>query len=185
MMRVFFGILLFIFLTLPNCFSQSRNNNTVHLDKLPPEGILLDNGWKFHAGDDSAWAKPGFDDNSWETVNPAQDIIKLNQLQRAHIGWFRLKLKIDSSLFNQPLGIVLSQTGASEIYLDGKLLYKFGVVSSQKNEERNYRLVGRPFSVILNNKKIQTLAVRYSFLNNGFLVKSAEFQNYCLRILIN
>jgi len=31
--------------------------------------VALNGPWKFHAGDDSSWAQPGFDDSSWETVD--------------------------------------------------------------------------------------------------------------------
>ncbi len=174
-----------MFWVLPICFSQPNIDDTFPLLKPPLQGILLDKGWRFHAGDDSVWANPDFADNDWEMVNPDQDILRVDQLQKVHIGWFRLKLKVDSALFDQALGILVSQAGASEIYLNGKLLYKFGQVSSQKNKEELFRLSERPFSIKLGTGKVQTLAVRYSFLSRGFLVKSAEFQNYCLRILIN
>jgi two-component system, NtrC family, sensor kinase len=111
-MKVLLGILLLLFSSIPICFSQIISNDNVRLNKLPPEGILLDKGWKFHEGDDSAWANPAFDDNTWEAVNPAQDIRHVRQLQETHIGWFRIKLLVDSTLFDQPLGILLSQTGA-------------------------------------------------------------------------
>ena len=33
------------------------------------EGVTeLADGWKMHAGDDLAWAQPGFDDSGWEPV---------------------------------------------------------------------------------------------------------------------
>ena len=184
-MKFLSGVVFAVFWCLPVCFSQSVSNDTFHLVKPPPQGILLDKGWRFHAGDDSVWANPGFSDNDWDTVNPDQDILRINQLQKTHIGWFRLKFQVDSALFDQTLGMLVSQAGASEIYLNGKLLYKFGQVGTQKNKEALYRLSERPFSIQLDSRKVQTLAVRYSFLSRGFLVKSTEFQNDCLRISIN
>ncbi|MEJ0083444.1 MAG: hypothetical protein WDM78_21400 [Puia sp.] len=184
-MKVLLGILLLLFASILECYSQASDTNTIRLIKLPPDGLLLDKGWQFHGGDDSTWATPNFDDRSWTPVNPAQDIRQVHQLQIAHLGWFRIKLLVDSALFEQSLGILLSQTGASEIYLNGKLVYKFGQVSSIKNEETTYRLYNRPFDLKLNSQKFQTIAVRYSFLHNGFLIGAEDFQNYCLKILIN
>ena len=39
-----------------------------------PKGILLNKGWKYKMGDDTAWALPGYDDRSWRPLNPAVDI---------------------------------------------------------------------------------------------------------------
>ena len=76
---------------------------------------MLDKGWKFHAGDDSAWANPNYNDKDWETINPAVDVKHIPQFQKISFGWFRMKLFIDSNQFNEPLAIILSQVGASEI----------------------------------------------------------------------
>ena len=37
---------------------------------LPAEGLLLTNGWRYHAGDDPTWARPDFDDSGWDTPSP-------------------------------------------------------------------------------------------------------------------
>jgi hypothetical protein len=31
--------------------------------------VTLNGPWKFHIGDNSRWADPGFDDSQWETVD--------------------------------------------------------------------------------------------------------------------
>ncbi|NIV04576.1 MAG: hypothetical protein GWN16_13475, partial [Calditrichae bacterium] len=33
--------------------------------------IWLADNWRYHAGDDSAWANPDHDDSGWESVHPA------------------------------------------------------------------------------------------------------------------
>ena len=49
----------------------------------------IDGGWRTHAGDDMAWANPGFDDSGWETV-------RLDDLGPAQEGWrwYRLRIKL-------------------------------------------------------------------------------------------
>jgi len=49
----------------------------------------IDGGWRTHAGDDMAWANPGFDDSRWETV-------RLDDLGPAQEGWrwYRLRIKL-------------------------------------------------------------------------------------------
>src|SRR5579863_7599672 len=183
-MKVLSAFVFFIFWSVPICFSQSRRNDTIHLDKLPPEGLLLDQGWKFHAGDDSAWTKPDFNDDSWQPINPSLDIRHIPQIRNVPIFWLRLKLLVDSSLTEQPLGMTLSQVGASEIYLDGKLLYKFGTISNNVSNVRSHYLLNRPFSIKLRQKGIQTISIRYSYDPKGFLIKYGE-ENYCLHIELN
>ncbi len=183
-MKVLLGILLFLFSSIPVCYSQVMNNDTFQLTKLPAEGILLGKGWKFHAGDDSAWAKPEYNDKDWQTINPSLDIRHIPQLQNVSIGWFRLKLLVDSSLIDQPLGMTISQVGASEIYLDGNLVYRFGKVDSETKKEQTYYLLNRPFSIKLGSKRFQTIAIRYSYNPKGFLIKWG-FENFCMRIVLN
>lgn len=124
-------------------------------------GFKIANGWRFHSGDDSAWAKPEVNDNNWEIIYTTlnKDFLPVNGW--TGIGWFRLHLKIDSSLYNKPLALHLWQTGASEIYLDGKLIYKFGKVGSTKENEVSFEDMN-PKVIIFDSKPNHLLSVRYS-----------------------
>ncbi len=63
----------------------------------------IDTGWLTHAGDDQAWASPGFDDSGWETV-------RLDDLGAAQPGWrwYRLHIKLHE---NHPDLALLIQGG--------------------------------------------------------------------------
>ena len=150
-------------------------------NKIPAEGIVLDKGWKFQAGDNNEWADPNFNDNSWHTIDPSKDIYFLRQVRKADVGWFRLRLEVNSALFNQTLALIISQVGASEIYLNGRLLYKFGQVSKDYGKEKTHYMYNRPFSFQLGNRVNQVIAVRYSFNSKNFLI-SYVHQNFCLRL---
>lgn len=131
---------------------------------------MLDKGWKFHAGDDSQWANPNIDDNNWENLNPNIDIHYLvKQKENAGIGWFRLKINVDSSLQDSSLALVISQVVASEIYLNGKLIYRSGTVSNDYRKEQAYTLRDRPFIIHFPRQNLQELAVRYSFSSRKFI----------------
>ena len=44
----FFSTIVFVaLLSAGNCFSQEASSPVFSLNKLPPEGVLLDKGWKF------------------------------------------------------------------------------------------------------------------------------------------
>ena len=49
-------------------FAQKRE--VFRIDSLPKAGILLNQGWKWHAGDNPEWAKAEFDDAGWKLMSP-------------------------------------------------------------------------------------------------------------------
>jgi two-component system, NtrC family, sensor kinase len=183
-MKILHCFCLCTLLSISYCFSEDSVTNFLHIDKMPAEGLLLDKGWKFHAGDDSSWANPEFNDKDWEPINPALDIMHIPQFQNKSFGWFRLKLEVAESLMDKPLGITLSQVGTSEIYLNGRLLYSFGVASPASMQNQPHFLLNRPFIIKLDSKRFQVISVRYFFNKNNFFIKYGR-QNPCLRIVLN
>ena len=80
------------------------------------EGI--DAQWRYHPGDDPAWARPEHDDSGWEALNPTF----ADELPRTGwpgIGWFRLQVEIPAELGGEELALHLIRLGALEIYVDG------------------------------------------------------------------
>src|SRR5215210_6383529 len=101
-MKNLLNLLLFLICFFGKSFSQDNNNNTTHLTKFPPEGILLDKGWKFQTGDDTEWARSEYDDSKWQPINPTLDIHdSLPQIPRSGIVWFRLHLFVDTAINNE------------------------------------------------------------------------------------
>ena len=126
-------------------------------------GTSLHGSWKYHPGDDPEWASPNFDDTAWESTNTLLLGKELPENGWDGIGWFRLHLSVpDERLWNMPLALqVTYQAGASEIYLDGKLIYKFGVVGTRKGEEKPY-WEHDPQVISFSGNAGHLIAVRYS-----------------------
>ncbi len=123
--------------------------------------IELFENWKFHDGDDPAWADPDFNDHNWREISSLLPSEQADELNWEGIGWFRQKILVDSSLFGVPLGMSLMQAGASEIYLNGRLLYRTGVIGTDTTGEQ--ALFNRnPLSVVFPAQTSSILAVRYS-----------------------
>ncbi|UCH65032.1 MAG: SpoIIE family protein phosphatase [Ignavibacterium sp.] len=123
--------------------------------------IDLYEDWKYKIGDDTAWAAPSFDDSNWEMINPFLNKEDFEKLDWTGNIWFRNYILVDSSLWGQPFGFVFSCTGAAEIYLDGKLLYKYGKVGDSKESEVTY--LGRtPRHIVFKENGTHVIAVRYS-----------------------
>ncbi|WP_461115163.1 hybrid sensor histidine kinase/response regulator transcription factor [Spirosoma jeollabukense] len=108
----------------------------ISLTQVPDDGFLLKDGWRFQAGDVANGASPQLDDRHWSQIDPTKDIRELPQLQRAGIGWLRLHLHTGPDL--PPLMIKMFQSVASEIYLDGRLLYTFGTISTNPDRVQAY-----------------------------------------------
>src|SRR4051812_16077809 len=111
-------VLLIWLYTLPAQESISQPNI---ISLIPPQGITLDKGWKFQSGDNAEWASADFNDRNWQSATLSDYNTYLARLKEKNIGWFRLHLLIDSSVQTKQLAIQLSQSGASEIYLNGEL----------------------------------------------------------------
>jgi signal transduction histidine kinase len=152
--------LLFLLLFPIYVFSQQRE--VFRIDSLPKEGILLNQGWKWHTGDNPEWAKADFNDAKWGDIDPTKDIFELPQLPRSgEIGWFRIHLLIDSSI-TQQLVMLIQQSGASEIYLNGKLIHRFGILSADRQKIIAFTPALKPISFPISNKHVEVLAVRYA-----------------------
>jgi len=94
--------------------------------------IAIDTRWKFHTGDDPAWALPGFDDSKWDSLLPT--IIWEYQGYRRYDGyaWYRLKVNIPSALkenaiIKDSLQFLLGRIDdCDQVYLNGELIGENG-----------------------------------------------------------
>ncbi len=151
--------ILLLLLVLPvYIFAQQRE--VFRIDSLPKEGVVLNKGWRWHIGDDPDFAKFNFDDSQWESIDPSQEVSSMPVIPKG-INWFRLHLSINQDLLNQMV-IMVRQSGASEIYINGKLIHKIGKISQnfRKIEAINPRY--KSFSFPCNKDSVQVLAVRYT-----------------------
>ncbi len=132
--------------------------------------------WKYHPGDNPDWAKPTYDDSEWESVSTQLTRNELPESGWEGIGWFRLHIAVaDEQLQNTPLALhVAFQTGASEIYLDGELLYSIGKVGTRKEDEEPY-WERNPLVISFSGKNDHVIAVRYSNFSSDQLAPVLGF----------
>jgi serine phosphatase RsbU (regulator of sigma subunit) len=123
--------------------------------------VELIEGWKYYIGDNSAWAEPDYDDSEWKNINPELNKKDFEKLDWKGNIWFRNEIIVDSSLWNIVFGLNFYCTGAAEIYLNGRLLYKYGVVGTSEENEEVF-LDRNPRHILFDKKEKQILAVRYS-----------------------
>ncbi|OKS87409.1 sensor histidine kinase [Mucilaginibacter polytrichastri] len=102
----------------------------VNYNAMPANGITLDTGWRYSPQDNPQFAEPAFNDASWGGINPIYPPHRIPQLKGAKIGWLRLHFKTGPNLGSRPFIFDMLQSAASEIYLDGKLIGKYGTLSA-------------------------------------------------------
>ena len=131
-----------------------QNGKSVELSKL---------NWKYQPGDDPRFADPQFDDHLWETLK-GTDITLAHIPSRGWrgIGWFRLRLRVDPMMTSQPLALVMVHYGASEVYLDGRLIQRFGTVGTNPDTEIAHNPNALPINIVLDGRGEHVIVVRHS-----------------------
>jgi serine phosphatase RsbU (regulator of sigma subunit) len=128
--------------------------------------------WKYHSGDDKQWAQKDFNDSLWIFMSPKLNLDSLPKNMFNGICWFRFKFSVDSSLLNKLLSINFEHFGASEIYLDGKFLMRFGKPSPNKIKEKA-RIPDLSVLFSIRDLENHTIAIRYS--NQNYLLYKEKF----------
>jgi class 3 adenylate cyclase len=186
MKKCFLLALICLFVSL--AFAQK--SEVFRIDSLPAQGILLDKGWKFQVADSQVFANPNFDDSKWESIDPTKDIVlDLPQIPKdGKIVWFRLRFSLDSAI-NQPLALALQQSGASEIYLNGTLIKRIGIIHENPKLIKAYNPYNFPIAISINKETTQILAIRYALQpdisygthfgtpNSGFTIRLNASEN--------
>ena len=168
------------FLSVADCIAQ----DSFRLEISENKGIVLDKGWKFQAGDSPEWAKTDYDDKLWESINPTLDIHDLPQIPRSGISWFRLHFLADSDILKNQLALIIQQSGASEIFLNGILFHRFGVLSADPEKVRAYDPLKMPVLFPVTKDVHQLLAIRYALQPNAFYTTIFETKNPAFSIVV-
>ena len=101
---------------------------TAFKTKDPGKGFVEVSGnWRFHTGDDLAWAQPGFDDSSWEQLRG--DTTWGAQTHPAYVGFAWYRKKIDVEAVGGPLTILMPPVDDTyELYWNGEKIGASGKV---------------------------------------------------------
>ncbi|MGA2252479.1 SpoIIE family protein phosphatase [Terracidiphilus sp.] len=81
-----------------------------------------------HAGDDTAYADPGFDDSHWIPFDPSTSIQNIYGTRKPEIVWYRLRVKVDPAQAD----LALDEFGlarAFEIYANGERVMAVGRIA--------------------------------------------------------
>jgi serine phosphatase RsbU (regulator of sigma subunit) len=98
------------------------------------------------------------------------------------LGWFRRHLQVDSELLGMSMAMEMQQSGAAEVYLDGRLLARFGTLPTTGVAERAY-LDNDPFVFTFSSVPDHVVAVRYACSDPARFLNVGEGAGFRLTIL--
>ncbi|HEY9703808.1 MAG TPA: hypothetical protein V6C58_15270, partial [Allocoleopsis sp.] len=163
----------------------AQKTEPLRIDSLVKKGLYLNSGWKYSSGDKPEFAQRDYIDTAWQPIANFTDIGRLKQIPKdGTIFWLRLNLNFEDD-FKEPLAMLIEQTGASEIYLNGKLLHQIGTLSKNPREIKGFSPHLKPYLLPLDTTKNQVLAVRYAIQPNVRYVFFMGQANRLLRVRVS
>jgi len=126
-MKIFY-VLFFTIIYIANASAQEQvvTLSSDQFDEHQQIALANLNGWVFKAGHDPSWAGTEVSTADWQTLKPTELTADLGDHTGRVEGWFRIKVKLDDSFMNIPLGISRQLWAATDIYMDGELVQSFG-----------------------------------------------------------
>jgi signal transduction histidine kinase len=95
-------------------------------------------GWVFKNENDTGFSKLNIDTTGWTRLKPSELTSKLADKNGRVEGWFRIKIKLDSSFLNQQIGFDFGNWAAFELYMDGKMIGARGDMGENGKPFRDY-----------------------------------------------
>ncbi len=164
-MKSFITILMLFFFGLHFCKAQ---DSTVTLSPTmfdkDDEEIFISamDGWLFKEGNDTSWAKKDIDIAGWKKLKPAELSAKYADKNGKAEGWFRIKIKLDTTFENKPFGFRYSTWAATDFYIDGNLIASFGNTGKNGTPFQEFSPFNKfPVSVNLKPGNKYTIALHF------------------------
>jgi two-component system NtrC family sensor kinase len=128
------------------------------------DNLPIDSLWLFQPGNDKSTS---LTDSGWELANTKLlTDEKGKELPELGFGWYKKTFEVPPAYRGKPAEFRMGHFGASEIYLDGKLIKRYGIVANTLQDEEIY--VPRvPVSIFLDSQSTHTLLVHYSNMHAG------------------
>lgn len=157
--------------------AQASNKQLVQAQPAPPATAIpvklgessarLNGPWKFHTGDNTAWAQPDFDDSAWNsidlTVAPGTQGVA-GWTQRGYPGyagfaWYRLRVDVQGANHRLALKMPDQADDAYQVYVNGKLVGELGKFTGQRVTAYPSLPEGFPFPKSVGNGTV-SIAIR-------------------------
>ncbi|WP_229254075.1 sensor histidine kinase [Dyadobacter sp. NIV53] len=101
-------------------------------------------GWVFKAGHNPDWAKSNTNSANWRSFKPVDISAKDADKNGRFEGWFRLKLRLDSTFNGMSLQAQNGSWVATEVYVDGRRLASFGNTGTNGQPYKDHYFIYQP-----------------------------------------
>ncbi|HWD86834.1 MAG TPA: MFS domain-containing histidine kinase [Mucilaginibacter sp.] len=156
---------LLLLLLAVHCYAQdkatvvSKRMFITGADDVVPLSQL--DGWFFKPGNDTAWARTDINMAGWQKLRPKELSAKNADKNGRVEGWFRIKLKPDSTVNAKGLSIGYNSYAPADIYTNGKRIGSYGYTGlfGHPYVEYDADLLVRGFPLNLKQGEQFTLAI--------------------------
>jgi phosphoserine phosphatase RsbU/P len=132
--RSLFSVLLVSLASLPLllCAALGLHAQTFNLQTGSEPVASLDGLWRFHTGDNPAWADPNFDDSQWPLLHSNEDWGKQGYENYGGFAWYRFTVAVPEGGRNWSIYFGPMETGY-QLFVDGRLAGSFGPILNSQN----------------------------------------------------
>ena len=102
----------------------------------------LDGLWRFHTGDNPAWADSNFDDSQWPLLRSEESWSQQGYENYGGFAWYRFTVAVPEGSTNWSIYLGPMETGY-QLFVDGRLAGSFGPILNS----RNYAASSRTFAI--------------------------------------
>jgi phosphoserine phosphatase RsbU/P len=144
MRRSLFSVLLVSLasLSLLLCAASGLHAQSFNLQNGREPVASLDGLWRFHTGDNPAWADPMFDDAQWPLLRSDEAWSQQGYENYGGFAWYRFTVAVPEGSRNWSIYLGPMETGY-QLFVDGRLAGSFGPILSS----RNYSASSRVFAI--------------------------------------
>jgi phosphoserine phosphatase RsbU/P len=145
MRRSPFSVLLvsLAFLSLLLCATPSLHGQTFNLQTGREPIASLDGLWRFHTGDNPAWADPNIDDSHWPLLRSNEAWDQQGYKNYGGFAWYRFTVAVPDGSRNWSIYLGPMETGY-QLFIDGRLAGSFGPILNSWN----YATASRAFDLV-------------------------------------
>jgi sigma-B regulation protein RsbU (phosphoserine phosphatase) len=144
MRRSLFSVLLVSLasLLLLLCAAPGLHAQTFNLQTGSEPVASLDGLWRFHTGDNPAWADPNLDDSQWPLLRSEEAWSQQGYKNYGGFAWYRFTVAVPDGSSNWTIYLGPMETGY-QLFVDGHLAGSFGPILNPLN----YTATSRAFAI--------------------------------------
>ena len=129
MRRSLFSVLLvsLALLSLLLCAASGLQAQIFNLQTGREPVASLDGLWRFHTGDNPAWADPNFDDSQWPLLRSDEAWSQQGYKNYGGFAWYRFTVAVPGGSRNWSIYLGPMETGY-QLFVDGRLAGSYGPI---------------------------------------------------------